>query len=223
MPKQFAVIGLGRFGSSVARTLTELDAEVLAIDKDPRPVQEALEYTDQAVELDATNPQALDQVGIEDFDAVIVCIEDVQASVMISLLCIEKDVERVITKAQTDLQANLLNRIGVKECVFPERQAGIQLAQKLMSSDILESITMSSDYATAELNAHPDWIGRTLMELGFRKAYGLNVIALRHPDASININPDAVDSILDGDRIFVIGSVEDIQRIQKKLAKDGAL
>lgn len=223
MPKQYAVIGLGRYGSSVARTLVELDAEVLAIDKDPGPVQDALTYTDQAVQLDATNPKALDQVGIEDFDAVIVCIEDVQTSVMVSLLCIEKDVQRVITKAQTDLQANLLHRIGVKECEFPERQAGQQLAQKLMTSDILNSITMSDEYATAELNAHPDWIGRTLLELGFRKEYGLNIIALRHADASININPEALDSILDGDRIYVIGTVKDIHEIQQRLRKDGKL
>lgn len=223
MSKQFAVIGLGRFGSSVARTLVDNGAEVLAIDKDEQPVQDALAYTDQAVRLDATDPKALDQVGIEDFDAVIVCMEDMQAAVMISLLCIEKDVPRVITKAKTDLQADLLKRIGVQECVFPERQAGYHLAQKLLSSDILESITMSDDYGTAELNAHPSWVGRTLLELGFRQQYGLNVIALRHRNASVNINPEAADQILDDDKIFVIGSVDDIKAIQKVLAKEGKL
>lgn len=220
-PKEIAVIGLGRFGRSVARTLSELGAEVLAIDKDAEPVQDALEYASEARQLDATNTKALDEVGIEDFGVVIVCIEDVQSSVMISLLCLEKGVQRIITKAQSDLQANLLERIGVKECVFPERSAGEQLAERLMTSDIMQSINLSEDYATAELRAHPDWIGHTLGELGFRRHYGLNVIALRRSNTRLDISPTAEDTIGDEDLIYVIGTVSDVRKIEKKLEKDG--
>lgn len=222
-PKEFAVIGLGRFGQSVARMLSSLDAEVLAIDKNPGPVQDALEYASEARELDATNTKALDEVGIEDFNVVIVCVEDVQTSLMISLLCIEKGVPRVITKAQSDLQANLLRRIGVKECVFPERSAGEQLAERLMTSDVLKSINLSGDYATAALDSHPDWVGHTLGELSFRTRYGLNVIALRHADATMDINPLATDPIADQDVIYVIGSLADIRKIERILEKEGTL
>lgn len=219
MAQQYVVIGLGRFGSSVARTLVELGAEVLAVDKDPQAVQEAVEYTDDARVLEATNTRALDDIGVGDFDGVIICIEDIQTSLMISMLCEEAGAKQIITKAQTDLQANLLRKIGVDECVFPERSAGEQLAQRLMTSDILQFINMSDDYGTAGLNAHPEWIGRTLADLGFRSEYGLNIVALRHSDASMNMKPSADDHIKEGDMIYVIGSVDDINAIQKKLSK----
>lgn len=219
MEKQFAVIGLGRFGSSLARNLTELGADVMAIDIDETLVNEATEYVDEALQLDATNSKALDEIGIQDYDAVAVCVAHEQVSIMIAMLCIEKGAPHVICKAKTDIQAAVLYKIGVEQCVFPEREAGRNLAHKMMTSNILRSIELSDEYGTVEMEAAPAWVGQTLVDLGFRQAYGLNIIALRHHDATININPGPDDVIQDEDRIFVLGSKRDIERVEKQLEK----
>ena len=216
--RRYLIVGLGRFGRSVAKSLSELGAEVIAADRNPKLVADAKNFTMMSVELDATNVDALRTLDLPACDAVCICIANEQTSIMASLLCVELGAREVIAKAQSDLQAEVLYKVGVTQVVFPERDAGWGLANKLVSSDILQSIALSKDYSTAEFLAASDWVGRTLMELEFRGKYGLSVIGIRHGDEEeLNINPLPDEPIGIDDRIYVVGSIDNIRKVEKLL------
>lgn len=217
--KKFLVIGLGRFGRSLAATLAQLNADVMAVDKSPKAIAaaEVEEYCRTAMELDSTSKAALMECDIPQFEAVCICIAHEQTSIMTALLCVELGARRVVAKAQSDMQGEVLYKLGVNQVVFPERDAGASLAHKLISSDILQSIALSDDYSTAEFSAAPEWIGKTLAELEFRNRYGLSVIGIRRVGTDLNINPLPDDAIALEDRIYVIGSIDSIRKVEKML------
>ncbi len=214
MKKQYAVIGLGRFGSSVTRTLVEQGAEVLAIDNNEDKVSEALDYATHAVQADATDEHALMALGIRNFDVVCVCMGEIQSSIMIALLCIEQGVAEVLVKARSEKHAKVLQKIGVNKIVFPERDTGIRVAHNLISSNIIDFIELSEDYGIAELEVEESWIGKSIIELDFRREYGLNIVAIKHDENNINVNPIATDRLDYNDALIVIGSEEHISRVQ---------
>lgn len=216
--KKFLVIGLGRFGRSVARTLTQIGAEVLAVDRNPKLVQAMSEEVQLTAELDATNKKALEACDVAQFEAVVICIAHEQTSILTALLCVELGANEVVAKAQSDMQGQVLYKLGVNQVVYPERDAGTALAHKLISSDILQSIALSSDYSTAEFAVAPEWAGRTLLELEFRGKYGLSVIGIKHGNSELNINPRPEDPIAMDDRIYVIGTIDNIRKIEKMLS-----
>ncbi|MBD5560183.1 MAG: TrkA family potassium uptake protein [Clostridia bacterium] len=219
--KKFLVIGLGRFGRSLVATLAQLDAEVMAVDKSAKAIA-AIElegYCQTAMELDSTSKAALLECDIPQFEAVCICIANEQTSIMTALLCVELGAQRVVAKAQSDMQGQVLYKLGVDQVVYPERDAGAALAHKLISSDILQSIALSDDYSTAEFSAPPEWIGKTLVELEFRGRYGLSVIGIRRGDSDLNINPLPSDPIAIEDRIYVVGSIENIRKVEKMLSR----
>lgn len=217
--KKFLVIGLGRFGRSLVATLAQLDAEVMAVDKSSKAIAaaEVENYCKTAMELDSTSKAALLECDIPQFEAVCICIANEQTSIMTALLCVELGARKVVAKAQSDMQGEVLYKLGVDQVVYPERDAGASLAHKLVSSDILQSIALSDDYSTAEFNVAPEWIGKTLIELEFRGRYGLSVIGIRHGDTELNINPLPSDPISIEDRIYVVGSIDNIRKVEKML------
>ena len=168
MKKQFVVIGVGRFGASLAKTLSEMGQEVLAIDLKEEKVADISRYVTHAVQLDATDEDSLLDFGIRNFDVGVVAIDDIQASVLVALLLIEQGIPYVAVKAANELHAKLLYKLGVNEVVFPERDMGIRMASTLVSSNILDMIELSEDYSIVEVKAADQWIGRTLAELEFR-------------------------------------------------------
>ncbi|MEG0630550.1 MAG: TrkA family potassium uptake protein, partial [Christensenellaceae bacterium] len=210
MKRQFVVIGLGRFGTSVAKTLVEQGAEVLVIDANEEKVNQSISYATHAVQADATDEQALKSLGIRNFDVACVCLGEIQSSIMAALICKEQGIGLVIVKAQSEVHAKVLYKMGVDKVVFPERDTGIRVAHNILSSNILDFIELSDDYGIAELEVHSSWADKTLVELDFRKKYGVNIIAIRHSDETININPMPNDIILVNDVIIVIGSEEQI-------------
>jgi len=158
--KQFAVIGIGRFGSSVAKTLCGLGHEVLAVDRNQDRIQEIADYVTHAVQADATDEEALKSLGIRNFDAVVVSIgDDIQSSIMIALLCKEMGVKFVVGKAQNDLHAKVLYKIGVDKVIFPERDMGMKIAHHLASTNIIDYIELASDYSLVEVTAIPNGWG----------------------------------------------------------------
>lgn len=215
--KEFAVIGLGRFGSSLAQYLYESGAKVMGIDCDESVVNDAVDYTTTAMLMDATSQKAMDQVGLQNFDAVIVAVAHEQVSIMISLLAVEKGAKKVIAKTRNDLQTQVLYKIGVTECVYPERDSGRELAARLVTSNILRSIELSDEYGTAELAVAREWAGLSLMDLQFRNKYGLNIIAIRSSDGHVNINPEPGDLLSEQDVVLVIGSTDAIRDLEKRL------
>ena len=219
MKKQYVVIGLGRFGTSVAKTLVEQDAEVLVIDRDEEKVNEAINYATHAVQADATEEKSLKSLGIRNFDVACVCLGEIQSSIMAALICKEQGVGLVLVKAQSEVHAKVLYKMGVDKVVFPERDMGIRVAHNLLSSNILDFIELSDDYGIAELEVHPAWVGETLIDLDFRKKYGLNIIAIRQGDSQVNINPLPGDRINDGDALVVIGSEEQLGKMERSERK----
>ena len=216
--KQFAISGLGRFGSSVAQTLYMLGHDVLVVDSDAERVDEISDYVTHAVQADATDEGALKALGLRNFDVAVVTIgTDIQSSILITLLCKELGVKHVIAKAQNELHAKVLYKIGADKVVFPERDMGMRVAHTLVSNNILDFIELSPDYSMLEMAVMEDWIGYTLKDLELRNRYGINVIAIKR-DNGIEISPNGNNILLSGDVLLVIGSVKDIRKLENARA-----
>lgn len=213
--KQFAIIGMGRFGSSIARTLYSLGNDVLAIDFQEERIEEVSDFVTHAVVAEATDEQTLISLGLRNFDVAVVTIgTDIQASILVCLLCKEMGIKTVLAKAQNELHARVLRKIGVDRVVFPERDMGMRLAHNLVSSNILDFIELSSDHSLVEINVQETWTGNSLKDLNMRVKYGVNVMAIKHA-GSINISPRGEDIVQSGDTLVVIGANDDIRRIEK--------
>ncbi|SHJ85490.1 trk system potassium uptake protein TrkA [Geosporobacter subterraneus DSM 17957] len=214
--KQFAVIGCGRFGSSVARTLYGLGYDVLAIDEDEDVIQNISDSVTHAVQADATDEASIKSLGIRNFDVAVITIgSDIQSSILITLIVKELGVKYVVAKAQNELHAKVLYKIGADRVVFPERDMGVRVAHNLVSSNILDYIELAPDYSIVEILALKDWEGKSLSELNMRARYGINVMAIKH-GAEINISPNALDTIRKDDVLVVIGHNDDVQKLEKK-------
>ena len=214
--KQYVVIGCGRFGSSVAKTLCKLGYDVLAIDKDPDKVQEIAEYVTHAVQADANDENALRTIGIRNFDVAVVTIgSDIQASIMGTLLVQELGIKKVIAKAQNELHAKVLYKIGAHKVIFPERDMGIRVAHNLVSSNILDVIEFAPDYSIIEVVAKEEWTDKSLKELKLPNEYGVSVMAIKSGD-DLNISPYAEDIIRRGDTLIVIGDNTSLKKLEQE-------
>ncbi|WKV08500.1 TrkA family potassium uptake protein [Thermoanaerobacterium sp. CMT5567-10] len=211
--KQFVVIGLGRFGSSVATTLYSLGCDVLAIDSSEERVQRISDSVTRAVQADATDEKVLRSLGVRNFDVAIIGTgTDIQTSLMVTLMVKELGVKTVVAKALNELHAKVLLKIGADRVIFPEKEAGIKLAHSLTSSNILDFIELSPEYNIVEIMALRDWIGKSLNELKLRQRFGLNIIAIKREN-NIKITPSADDIIMEGDNLFVIASIDSINKL----------
>lgn len=214
--KQYVVIGCGRFGASVAKTLCKLGYDVLAIDKDPEKIQEIAEFVTHAVQADAIDENALRAVGIRNFDVAVVTIgSDVQASIMGTLLAKELGVKKVIAKAQNELHGKVLYKIGAHKVIFPERDMGIRVAHNLVSSNILDVIEFAPDYSIIEVIAQDDWTEKSLRELQLPNNYGVSVMAIKTGE-DLNISPYAEDIIKKGDTLIVIGDNASLKKLEQE-------
>lgn len=214
--KQFAVIGLGRFGSSLARALSRMGYEVLAIDTNEENVNDITDEITYAVQMDALEENALKSMGIRNFDAVIVAIgQDIQASILVTVMLKEMGVKKVIAKAQTELHGKVLEKVGADLVVFPERDMGERLAHNLIAADnIMDLINLSPDYSIIELKTPPEFIGKTLQETALRKEFGITVIAIRR-GSEVIISPEAKQTIRENDILVAIGRNEKLKRLER--------
>lgn len=217
--KQFAVIGLGRFGSSVARTLTGLGYDVLGIDKREAIVNSLAHELPHVVTGDAADEDTLRSLGIRNFDVVIVAIgNDLQASVLVTLTLKEFGVSMVVAKASTEIHGKVLDRVGADRVIFPERDMGVRVAHSLISSDVLDFIQLSPDCGIIEVSANPGFSGKTLREIDLRAQHGLTVLAIRR-DGKVHISPGGDDVIGPSDVLVLVGQTEDLARYEKRLAR----
>ena len=219
--RQFAVIGLGRFGASVAKTLAQKNCQVIAIDKDEDKIQDISEAVTQAVCLDATDEKALKAVGIEQVDVAIVSVGvDVEASVLIALLLKEIGIKEVIAKAVTPQQGKALEKIGVDRIIFPERDMGERLANALTSPKVTDYLQLSGSCSIIEITPPKDFIGKTLKQLNIRAKYQLNIVAVKRKnekgEETVNVVPVAEEKIREGDMLLVAGANEAIDKLKKK-------
>ena len=212
MRKEFVVIGLGRFGGSICRELVRLGADVMAIDSSSDRVEEFSKIATHAVIADSTEEEALKSLGIQNFEHVIVAIgDDIQASILTTLIIKELGVPQVTVKAQNDYHAKVLQKIGADLIVHPERDMGIRIANNIMSSNVLDYLELSDEHSIMEIKSNHRIAGYSIKDLDIRANYGINIIGIKRGEQII-ISPSADEKILLGDILLVIGAVVDINR-----------
>ena len=201
--KTYAVFGLGRYGTAVARELVEHGMEVLAVDSNMKIVNDAAAYLPVCKCADVTDGEVISRLGIGNIDTVIVCMaSNLEASVMAVTLCKEVGVKTVIAKCANEMHQKILLRVGADQVVFPETESGIRLAKNLLSSGFIDMISLSKGVSIIEIDVRDEWCGKNLIELNLRKKYGLNVVAIKKGEkVNVNINPEQV---LDAESLLIV-------------------
>lgn len=206
MRKQFAVIGLGRFGSSVATNLSSLGCDVLAIDINEQAVQAVANHVTHAVQADAREEETLKALGIRNFDIAIVAIgDDLEANILTTVMLKEIGVKTIVAKAQSNLHGKVLEKVGADKIVYPEKDMGTRLAYNLVSANVMDYIELLPDVSIIEVISPPMFHDKTLGELNLRAEYGINVLAIKR-DENILVAPGAESEIKANDILIVIGN-----------------
>ena len=212
--KQFLVIGLGRFGASLAKTLCELGHEVLAVDDDEEAVEDLSPYVTQAVQANAADDGVLESLDAGSYDAAIISIgTDVRASILASVLCKEAGIPLVLAKAMDDLHAKVLSKVGVDRVIFPERDMGARVARSLVSPKMLDLMTLNGDSGVAEIVLPESWSGRTLEDINVRRNYRVTILAVRRGGEMITAL-SADYRLQSGDTLLVLGEQDDIDGLE---------
>ncbi len=190
--KNYAVFGLGRYGSAVAKELCANGAEVLAVDINGELVNNAAEDIPYCKCADVTDAETIRQLGISNFDVVIISMAtNLEASVMATMLCKEAGVESVIAKCSSEMNCRILKKVGADRVIFPEKESGIRLAKDLISSGFVDILDLSDDASMVELEIKNEWINKSLKELNLRKKYSINIVAVIENDRiDVNIDPE---------------------------------
>ncbi|KQL36326.1 potassium uptake system protein [Bacillus sp. FJAT-25509] len=212
MINQYAVIGLGRFGTSLVKTLLNSGNEVLVIDLNEEVINEFADIATHAVVADATNNEALKAIGIGNFDTVIVAIgDDMQSSILATLVLKELGIQKIVVKALDKRHGEVLKKIGADWVIYPEKDMGARVAHQLMSPNVLNFIELAKNYSIEEIKI-PSWmVGKNLKELNIRVKYNLTVIAIKSKDI-VNISPSPEEKLLEGDILVVIGENKELHR-----------
>jgi len=215
--KEFVVIGLGRFGGSIVRELISLGANVMAIDFQAEKVDEYASIATQTVVADTTDEAVIKSLGLWNFEHIIVAIgEDIQASILTTLILKELGVPLITVKAQNDYHEKVLRKIGADHVVHPERDMGYRIANNLMSSNVLDYLELSDEHSIMELKAVDKIVGKTLVELDIRAEFGISIVAIKRGE-DIMVSPDPTEPILLGDILIVIGADVDINRFIQRV------
>jgi trk system potassium uptake protein len=211
--KQFMVLGMGLFGSSLAKALHDMGHEVLAVDSDADLVEAIAPYVTQAVQIDATDEAALQELGVRNFDAVIVSIgKNMRDSILVCVIIKELGVPYLIAKATDEIHAKVLRKIGVDRVVFPERDMGIRVAKSLITPNVLEMMEFSGDYRLIEVILPPKWASNSISKVDVRRKYGISILAIqRDGQFIVSPSPDTVFEI--GDILLVLGQKDDINEL----------
>jgi trk/ktr system potassium uptake protein len=214
--KRVVVIGLGIFGSQLARQLYDKGIEVVAIDKNKDVVQRIKDHSTKAVLADATDKEVLESIGIDAGDTVVISFgEDLSASTLLTLYLKEMKVKEIIVKVPNEDYKRILLKVGASEAIIPEREIANKVARSIISPNVLEYLPISEDYTIVELAPPSSFIGKSLAELDLRKRYQVQVIAIRDVLLEkLQMVPRASSIIKDSDVLVIIGREEDIQRIK---------
>jgi trk system potassium uptake protein TrkA len=216
---QFVIIGLGRFGSSLGTELIKLGYEVLGVDRDEEKVQELSNVLTHAVVADATEEEVLRSIGARNFDCGVVAIgDDIQASILATILLKDLGVKKVVAKAVSDLHGRVLERVGVDRIIYPERDMGVRVAHQLVSPNLLDYIELSKQYTIAELAVPQCLAGKSLDDVNPRGRFGCSIVAINKPQGII-IAPVAKDVLSTDDVMVVIGTNDQIEQFQQSIGQ----
>jgi trk system potassium uptake protein TrkA len=218
--KQFAVIGLGRFGTSVATYLAKMGYDVLAVDESEERVQDVASLVTHAVAADSTDEEALRALGIRNFDVVVVAIgQDIQSSILTTLILKDLGVPSIVVKAQSELHGKVLNKIGADKVIFPERDMGLRVAHHLISPNVLEHIELSPDFSIVEMKIPAVMVGKNLKQLDIRAKYNCNVLAVKRHE-QMNITPSADEPLKEEDVLVIVGRNDQLTQLEQAYAED---
>lgn len=214
MNRQYAVLGLGIFGSTVATTLSEYGCEVIAVDRDETCVERIADEVTKAVVADVTDQEELRAIGIEDIDVAIVAIgTHLEEAVLATMNLKELGVPYVIAKAKNKQFLKILEKVGANRVIRAEKDMGIKVAKSLLRKSIIDIVELDEDYSVVEIKAPINWIGKNFIDLNIRRVYSMNVIGVKHGQEdhlSLDISPEYV--IQDGDYFLVIGKTKELER-----------
>jgi len=209
----------GRFGSSLAGYLAKMGYEVLAVDENEERVQAVANTVTHAVSANSTDEEAMRALGIRNFDVVVVAIgQDIQSSILTTLILKDLGVPSIIVKAQNELHGKVLHKIGADKVVFPERDMGLRVAHHLISPNILEHIELSPEYSIVEMKAPQVMVGKNLRELDIRAKYNCNVLAVKR-GGQMNITPRADEPIQAEDVLVIVGRNDQLTRMEQAYAE----
>lgn len=211
--KKYAVLGLGRFGQHLAMELANMGHEVLAVDIKEEHLVAVQDYVTHAVIADITDEEAVSELGLDEFDGIIIGVGNhVQNSIICALICKEYNVPQLWAKASSELHAKALRKIGVDRVVLVEREMGVRVAHHITNGNIVEYIALSDDYQMVELEIKSEWENRTISEINFRTKYGINIIGIKRED-DFTVSPQADFVIRRGDILCIIGNNTAIENI----------
>jgi trk system potassium uptake protein TrkA len=215
--KEFVVIGLGRFGGSIVKELTDQGADVMAIDILTERVDEFASIATQAVVADTTDEAVLKSLGIRNFEHVIVAIGDnIQSSILTTLMLKEIGVKKITVKAQNDYHEKVLRKIGADQVVHPERDMGIRIANNILSNNVLDYLELSDDHSIMEIIVNEKIALKSIIDLDIRARYGINIVAIKRGN-NLMISPAADEKLQLNDILIIIGADVDIIRFEKKV------
>ena len=215
---QVAVLGLGRFGQAVARELTRLGHEVLAIDMHEKVVQSIRDDVTQAVQADITDSEALHDLGLGDFDTAIIAVTgSIEASILATALVNRLGVRRIVAKAANELHASILEQVGATRVVFPERDTGLRVAHSFAAPGVLDYLDVAPGYGIARLHVSDTLIGKNLGESDLPATRALTVVALNRR-GKVKLNPKPDEVLQSGDEIIVAGLDEDLERLPEPVS-----
>ena len=211
----YAVVGMGRFGSSVAKELSKGGADVLAIDLNEERVRLIAEHVTYAVKADITDAETVASLGLSNMDAVVVAVtRSMDASIMAAILAKENGAPYVIAKAMDEMHAKILRKVGADRVIIPEKESGIRIAKGLMNGKFLDFFELSEHISMVEIPVQEEWFGKNLRQLDFRREHSVNVIAYEEEgkEVIVNIPPDMP---LKKGSIWITGTIEDVAKIMR--------
>ena len=213
--KQTAVIGLGHFGLSVANELQSMGHEVLVVDAEEKKIQDISDCFTYAVCANTTTDNTLKSLGLKDFDVVVVSIgQNIQANILTTMLLKEIGCRYVVVKASNPLHARVLEKIGADRVVAPEHDMGVRIAHSLISKSIVDYLELSIDYSIVEVSAPKEMWQKNFQDLQLRAKYGVNIIAIKKKDGTINISPASDDYITQEDILVAIGDNKALTKLK---------
>lgn len=220
MRKQYAVFGLGSFGESVAVTLQESGCEVVVVDNHMERIENISPYVSYAVQADIEDPEVIRSLGARNLDGVVVAVaDDMEASIMATLVSKEIGVPYVLAKAKNDLHAKVLKKIGADSIIFPEKEIGQSVARNLVSGEFVDWISLSPDYSITEIAVPEKWIGKSLSEIDVRRTKDVNVVGVRIGE-KIQVTIDPEEPLQKEMMLIMIGSNEALEKFGEKQVRE---
>jgi trk system potassium uptake protein TrkA len=222
--RQFAVIGLGRFGAAMATTLLGLGQDVIGVDSDLERVQFLSDRIPHVLTTNASDPKALREAGVSDVDVAVISIgDDIEASILIVMAVKDMGVKFIVAKAATEVHGRILERLGVDRVIYPEREAAIRMAHTLVVPNVIDYISLSRDFSIIEIPAPPLFLGKSLRQIDLRAKHGLTLIAIKrviNGTTTTDVSPSADELILDGDILALVGSNKALTALERLVIND---